>query len=92
MILQLVALRATGAARRTVLRTVLAFVGRFAPLWGPKMAIFGDFRPKNRYFTDNFTVLRVILYPMAAYRTPDMPAQVLESRWTKFEAITSPTS
>ena len=54
VILYQMALRATGAPRRAVLRTILALVGRFAPLRGPEMAMFGDFRPQNPLFYGYF--------------------------------------
>ena len=64
-------------------------------LGGPKMAKnghFGHFWSKNRYFTHILTVLCVILYSMAAHSTSNIPAEVLETLWTKFEGITRPTS
>ena len=43
-------------------------------------------------FTDILSVLWVISLVMAAHSTPHSSEQVLETVWTKFEPITSPTS
>ena len=43
-------------------------------------------------FTDILSALWVISLVMAAHSTPHSSEQVLETVWTKFEPITSPTS
>ena len=70
VILYQMALRATGAPRRAVLRTILALVGRFAPLRGPEMAMFGDFRPQNPLFYGYFDRLTGNIIPHGCLQHP----------------------